>query len=155
MLDCAPLSCRLTDVKRYVGPSLAQHETNHRKFYRKIPFQHAQSYTVGRSFFGGRIDQGLDCSSGFQKRDCTVKASVVATNGVKWWEKNSPPNMNDIHSTQDFVEALAKGGDKLVVMEFYATWCGSCKALYPKVGGYLLKGLFLGISVSVKEKNSS
>lgn len=29
--------------------------------------------------------------------------------------------------------ALGEAGEKLVVVEFYGTWCGSCRALYPKV----------------------
>lgn len=41
--------------------------------------------------------------------------------------------MHDIHSTQEFLDALNQAGDKLVISEFYGTWCGSCRALYPKL----------------------
>ncbi|KAK8921825.1 hypothetical protein KSP39_PZI020030 [Platanthera zijinensis] len=41
--------------------------------------------------------------------------------------------MIDIHSTKEFLEALSQSGDKLVVVEFYGTWCGSCRALFPKL----------------------
>lgn len=41
--------------------------------------------------------------------------------------------MHDIHSTQEFLDALNQAGDKLVIAEFYGTWCGSCRALYPKL----------------------
>lgn len=41
--------------------------------------------------------------------------------------------MIDIHSTQDFLHALSEAGDKLVIVEFYGTWCASCRALFPKV----------------------
>lgn len=51
----------------------------------------------------------------------------------KWWEKNAGPNMIDIHSTQEFLDALMKASDRLVIVEFYGTWCGSCRALFPKV----------------------
>lgn len=51
----------------------------------------------------------------------------------KWWEKNGGPNMIDIHSTEEFLDALNQAGDRLVVVEFYGTWCGSCRALFPKV----------------------
>lgn len=44
-----------------------------------------------------------------------------------------PANMADLHSTQEFVEALSEAGEKLVVVEFFATWCGSCRALFPKL----------------------
>lgn len=50
----------------------------------------------------------------------------------KWWER-SVPNMVDIHSTQEFLSALGQAGDRLVIVEFYGTWCASCRALFPKV----------------------
>ncbi|KAM1835964.1 hypothetical protein ACFX14_017957 [Malus domestica] len=50
----------------------------------------------------------------------------------KWWER-SVPNMVDIHSTPEFLSALAQAGDRLVIVEFYGTWCASCRALFPKL----------------------
>lgn len=41
--------------------------------------------------------------------------------------------MVDIHSTQEFLSALSQAGDRLVIVEFYGTWCASCRALFPKV----------------------
>ena len=61
-----------------------------------------------------------------------VCATVAETGQPKWWEKNAP-NMIDIHSTQEFLNALSQAGDRLVIVEFYGTWCASCRALYPKV----------------------
>mmetsp|Transcript_18353 Transcript_18353/g.22036 ORF Transcript_18353/g.22036 Transcript_18353/m.22036 type:complete len:257 (-) Transcript_18353:1217-1987(-) len=52
----------------------------------------------------------------------------------KWWEKNSElDNLIDINSTQEYVDALQGAGDRLVIVDFYATWCGACRALYPKI----------------------
>jgi len=62
-----------------------------------------------------------------------VQASTVNNEEVKWWEKSGGPNMHDICSTQEFLDALNQAGDKLVISEFYGTWCGSCRALYPKL----------------------
>ncbi|PKI58663.1 hypothetical protein CRG98_020929 [Punica granatum] len=41
--------------------------------------------------------------------------------------------MIDIHSTQEFLSALGQAGDRLVIVEFYGTWCASCRALFPKL----------------------
>ncbi|XP_014496402.1 thioredoxin-like 2, chloroplastic [Vigna radiata var. radiata] len=61
-----------------------------------------------------------------------VCATVAETGQPKWWEKNAP-NMVDIHSTQEFLSALSQAGDRLVIVEFYGTWCASCRALFPKL----------------------
>ncbi|THG05291.1 hypothetical protein TEA_002310 [Camellia sinensis var. sinensis] len=62
-----------------------------------------------------------------------VHATVAETEQPKWWEKNAGPNMVDVHSTQEFLSALSQAGDKLVIVEFYGTWCASCRALFPKL----------------------
>ncbi|XP_020096762.1 thioredoxin-like 2, chloroplastic [Ananas comosus] len=62
-----------------------------------------------------------------------VHAVVANKDEPKWWEKNAGPNMIDIHSTQEFLDALMKASDRLVIVEFYGTWCGSCRALFPKL----------------------
>uniref|UniRef100_A0ACD5TQG9 Uncharacterized protein n=2 Tax=Avena sativa TaxID=4498 RepID=A0ACD5TQG9_AVESA len=64
-----------------------------------------------------------------------VHAAIRSETGEqpKWWEKNAGANMIDIHSTQEFLDALRDAGDKLVIVEFYGTWCGSCRALFPRL----------------------
>ncbi|KAK6147878.1 hypothetical protein DH2020_018790 [Rehmannia glutinosa] len=62
-----------------------------------------------------------------------MHATVTNTEQPKWWERNAGPNMIDIHSTQEFLNALSQAGDKLVIVEFYGTWCASCRALFPKL----------------------
>lgn len=62
-----------------------------------------------------------------------VNAAVAETEQPKWWERSAGPNMVDIHSTQEFLSALSLAGDRLVIVEFYGTWCASCRALFPKV----------------------
>ncbi|XP_030530178.1 thioredoxin-like 2, chloroplastic isoform X2 [Rhodamnia argentea] len=94
-----------------------------------------------------RSDSSANCSSGGgaggvaglgfvpRKRFASLKAhaTVTETNQPKWWERNAGPNMVDIHSTQEFLSALSQAGDRLVIVEFYGTWCASCKALFPKL----------------------
>jgi len=60
-------------------------------------------------------------------------ADTESSEQPKWWEKDAGPNMIDIHSTVEFLDALRDAGDRLVVVEFYGTWCGSCRALFPRV----------------------
>lgn len=71
-----------------------------------------------------------------RKRTASIKVHAVvaeATDQPKWWERNPGPNMVDIHSTEEFLSALSEAGDRLVIVEFYGTWCASCRALFPKL----------------------
>ncbi|KAL2516339.1 thioredoxin-like 2 [Forsythia ovata] len=62
-----------------------------------------------------------------------VHATAAETNLPNWWEKNAGPNMIDIHSMEEFLDALSQAGERLVIVEFFGTWCASCRALFPKV----------------------
>ncbi|KAJ4871769.1 hypothetical protein Rs2_46588 [Raphanus sativus] len=62
-----------------------------------------------------------------------VDESVAETEPPKWWERNAGANMVDIHSTEEFLKALSEAGERLVIVEFYGTWCASCRALFPKL----------------------
>ena len=74
---------------------------------------------------------------GFDVLSCWLfqvhSADPESSEQPKWWEKDAGPNMIDIHSTVEFLDALRDAGDRLVVVEFYGTWCGSCRALFPRV----------------------
>ena len=68
-----------------------------------------------------------------------VQAVVAeAPDQPKWWERNAGPNMIDIHSSEEFLSALSAAGERLVVVEFYGTWCASCRALFPKVSALMI-----------------
>ncbi|KAF8034097.1 hypothetical protein BT93_C0394 [Corymbia citriodora subsp. variegata] len=93
---------------------------------------HQRSDSSADCYFGGGV-AGL--GFGPRKRFASLKAhaTVTETDQPKWWERNAGPNMVDIHSTQEFLSALSHAGERLVIVEFYGTWCASCKALFPKL----------------------
>ncbi|VFQ87972.1 unnamed protein product [Cuscuta campestris] len=41
--------------------------------------------------------------------------------------------MIDIYSAEEFLDSLSKAGDRLVIVDFYGTWCASCRTLFPKL----------------------
>ncbi|KAL5546346.1 hypothetical protein UlMin_006033 [Ulmus minor] len=61
-----------------------------------------------------------------------VHVAIAETEQPKWWEKNAP-NMIDIHSAQEFLSDLSEAEDRLVIVEFYGTWCTSYRASFPKL----------------------
>ncbi|KAJ7532554.1 hypothetical protein O6H91_13G009100 [Diphasiastrum complanatum] len=101
-----------------------------------------QSEALSKSTFFGGFSTGISpdsllgkSGSAYQRRKPSflVKGAARPSDGVRWWEKEGPPNMHDINCTQEMINTLGNAGEKLVVVEFYATWCGSCRALYPKL----------------------
>ncbi|KAJ4712938.1 thioredoxin-like 1-1, chloroplastic [Melia azedarach] len=62
-----------------------------------------------------------------------AQASICVSRSLRWWEKTLKPNMIEIHSAQELVDALLNGGDRLIVVDFYSPGCGGCRALHPKI----------------------
>lgn len=62
-----------------------------------------------------------------------AQASLCVSRSMRWWEKTLKPNMIEIHSGQELVDALSNAGDRLVIVDFYSPGCGGCKALHPKI----------------------
>ncbi|KAK3242040.1 hypothetical protein CYMTET_48247 [Cymbomonas tetramitiformis] len=62
-----------------------------------------------------------------------VNASRIETS-EKWWQKDHDvENLVEVTSTEEFLNILSDSGDKLVIVDFFASWCGACRALYPKI----------------------
>ncbi|CAN4086925.1 unnamed protein product [Withania somnifera] len=96
--------------------------------YPSFPFKAAKFNSWGKRVLDFRVVNAPNKPLLYFK----VLATAADTDQPKWWEKNAP-NMVDIHSTQEFLDALSQAGDKLVIVEFYGTWCASCRALFPKI----------------------
>uniref|UniRef100_A0A7N0UTS8 Thioredoxin domain-containing protein n=1 Tax=Kalanchoe fedtschenkoi TaxID=63787 RepID=A0A7N0UTS8_KALFE len=107
-------------------PSPSQSSTSLSPIHRK-PFKK-------NCIYGARDASSADFMSGRRLRSSfKINAANGETEQPKWWEKNAGPNMIDIHSTQEFLNSLSVAGEKLVIVEFYGTWCASCRALFPKL----------------------
>ncbi|KAH9624369.1 hypothetical protein KSS87_011685, partial [Heliosperma pusillum] len=52
---------------------------------------------------------------------------------MRWWDKTLKPNMVEIHSAIEFVDAIKNADDRLVIVDFYSPGCGGCKSLHPKI----------------------
>ncbi|XP_049396034.1 thioredoxin-like 2-1, chloroplastic [Solanum stenotomum] len=100
--------------------------------YSSLPFKAAKLNSWGKRVVDSRVVNPFDYAPNKPLLYFKVHATAAETDQPKWWEKNAS-NMVDIHSTQEFLDALSQAGDKLVIVEFYGTWCASCRALFPKV----------------------
>ena len=69
----------------------------------------------------------------YQDQTAPVSACDDDDHSPKWWERDLGITLKDVHSTQELEEMIMEAEGKLVVVEFFASWCGSCRALYPKV----------------------
>ncbi|KAJ8452322.1 hypothetical protein Cgig2_006127 [Carnegiea gigantea] len=65
-----------------------------------------------------------------------AQVSFCPSKAMKWWEKSIQPNMVEINSAQELVNALKNAGDRLVIVDFYSPGCGGCKSLHPKISQF-------------------
>lgn len=64
--------------------------------------------------------------------------------------------VKEVKSKAEFDKMIEEAGDKLVVIDFYATWCGPCKIISPVVDKFAkkFKGQVIFLKVDVDEKGA-
>jgi len=65
-------------------------------------------------------------------------------------DKKTLKNAKKIHSTEEYKEIFDQAEDKLIVVNFYAVWCGPCKTIAPAFSDYseqYPQALFLKLDV--------
>ena len=56
-----------------------------------------------------------------------------AVTATKWWDAHPAlPNLRTVEGLDTLLGELQAAGDALVIVDVYGTWCGACRAVFPK-----------------------
>jgi len=114
---------------------------------------------MGRCCGCGKKGHFVDGSSGVQTSGKGRRNSISR---AIWLQKvrqhNMTSNVHSVESKADFEKQLAEAGNKLVVVDFFAEWCGPCKQIAPQIdilANTMTDVVFLKVDVDQNEEIAS